>query len=108
MDLVKKADEITATYDEGETTTVKLHDGTPLVLKKQSSEYDPTDPIKAHAYIREHQLKGQVPTGLLFINREKDDMHGYAQSSQTPLVDLPYEKLCPGSEALEALVNDLR
>ena len=36
------------------------------------------------------------------------DMHGFENTVETPLVRVPYEDLCPGSEALEALQQEWR
>ena len=108
MDLVEEADQITAEYKEGETATITLHDGTPMVLSKSDETYDHTDPIRVHSYIRERQLRGQVPTGLLYYNDSNEDMHGHAGTVETPLVDIPWEKLCPGSKALDEFQELLR
>ena len=46
--------------------------------------------------------------GLLYLDTEHPDMHGLAGTIETPLTKLPYDKLCPGSAALDALMNDFR
>ncbi len=108
MDFVPKAREITADYGADAVQTVRLHDGSSLVLKKTADAYDATDPIKAHSYIREHQLKGQVVTGLLYINEAATDFHQRSETTEVPLVNLPYERLHPGSAGLEQFQRDLR
>ena len=108
IDLVKKADAISAEYGRGETTTITMHDGTPLVFSKRGESYDPTDPVRAHAYVREHHRVGQIATGLLYFDDSKIDMHGHAGTTQTPLVDIPFEELCPGSAALVEFQRLLR
>jgi 2-oxoglutarate ferredoxin oxidoreductase subunit beta len=108
MDFIAEAEEITTSYDAGTSQGVTLHDGSRVNLKKIDEAYDPTDPVKAHAYIHEHQLKGEIVTGLLYINEKGDDMHGLAGTSEVPLVDIPYEKLNPGLEALREFQDSLR
>jgi 2-oxoglutarate/2-oxoacid ferredoxin oxidoreductase subunit beta len=107
MDFVEEADEITAEYAEGEVRNITLHDGTAIALKKIAFDYDPADPIKAHSYIREHQLIGQIVTGMLYIEERKsgdeDDMHSIAKTVGSPLYNAPFEELCPGAETLEKL-----
>ncbi|MAG13021.1 MAG: 2-oxoglutarate ferredoxin oxidoreductase subunit beta [Spirochaetales bacterium] len=103
MDFIQKAEEIVTQYEKGASQRVVLHDGTPIVLKKTTDDFDPTDPISSHAYIRENQLKGQIATGLLYIDESVKDMHEVAETVETPLVDVPFEKLNPGAGALEEL-----
>ncbi len=105
---LEEAEEITANYDAGTTQSVTLHDGSRLNLKKIDEAYDPTDPVKTHSYIHEHQLKGEIVTGLLYINEEGNDMHDLAGTSDVPLVDIPYEKLNPGKEVLREFQDSLR
>ena len=108
MDLVEEADEITADYLEGESTTVTMHDGTSMILVKHDESYDPSDPIRAHAYIREQQMKGRVPTGLLYYDDSGLDMHAHAGTTSGPLVEKEYRELCPGAAALEEFQEMLR
>jgi hypothetical protein len=35
-------------------------------------------------------------------------MHGVSGTVERPLVDLPYEELCPGSQALAELMEEYR
>jgi 2-oxoglutarate ferredoxin oxidoreductase subunit beta len=49
-----------------------------------------------------------VATGLLFIDEKGTDMHAVWKTVETPLVDLPYDQLCPGSAALQALMEKYR
>ena len=59
--------------------------------------------------MREHQARGEVVTGLLYID-ESARRHARASSGtvETPLVDLPFEELCPGSAALAELMEEYR
>ena len=104
-DFVMPQDEITGEYEEGDTHCVTMHDGSKLLLRKLKSHYTATDAGEALTYIREHYKKGEVVTGLLYINESSPDFHESHNTSDTPLVDVPYEKLSPGSEALAALMQ---
>ena len=53
-------------------------------------------------------FQGQVPTGILYLEEDDQDMHELEGSIETPLVDVPYAELCPGSEALAKLMNEFR
>jgi 2-oxoglutarate ferredoxin oxidoreductase subunit beta len=103
-DFVPPANEITASYPEGSVTSVTMHDGSTIRLHKIASDYDPTDRARVTSYLQKHQASGEIPTGLLFIDEKKGvEMHKGAKTVKRPLVDLPFEELCPGRAALDAL-----
>jgi 2-oxoglutarate ferredoxin oxidoreductase subunit beta len=107
-DFVPPAEEITAEYDAGSVKNVMLHDGGWVRLRKLAADYDPTDRDRAQAYIRERQRAGEVVTGLLYISPDAGDMHQQAGTVERSLVELPFESLCPGSEALARLQEGFR
>ncbi|MDP1571097.1 MAG: 2-oxoacid:ferredoxin oxidoreductase subunit beta [Vicinamibacterales bacterium] len=107
-DFVPPRSEITTDYDPGSARNVMLHDGSWLRLRKVAEDYDPLDRDRAYAFIREHQRRNEVVTGLLHIAPGAADMHAQAGTVSTPLVQLPYEQLCPGSAALETLQHRFR
>jgi hypothetical protein len=47
-------------------------------------------------------------TGLLFLEPESSDYLALKKTVATPLVDLPFEDLCPGREQLAELMNEFR
>lgn len=102
-DFVPFREEITADYASGAVRRVKLHDDTWVNLRKVEDDYDPTDRDRAYAYIRERQQSGEIATGLLYVTPDTKDMVEQNEMSSTPLYSLPYDKLCPGSEALDKL-----
>ncbi len=108
MDFIQPAGEISASFDAGAVQRVTLHDGTPILLKKADADYNPSDPTVAQSYIREHQLKGQIVTGLLYMEETDEDMHTLADTVDMPLIDIPYHKLSPGAEALRKLQESFR
>ena len=108
MDFVPEAEEITASYEPGTAQEVRLHDGSRVLLRKTDQDYDPTDPVKAHTYVRDHQLRGEVVTGLLYIKEETREMHEISGTVADPLARAPYEKLHPGSAGLADFVQGLR
>jgi 2-oxoglutarate ferredoxin oxidoreductase subunit beta len=107
-DFVPPAQEIRANYDEGSTIPVELHDGTVLLLKKADPNYDPSERSKVMQYLEDHRTRGEVVTGLLYIEEDLPDLHEIAGTARTPLSDIPYEDLCPGREALMNFQKDLR
>lgn len=92
----------------GELHVVPMHDGSQVRLRSTSPGYDPTDRTSAYAHVRSCQAKGELATGLLFVDPSSRDMHEQMRTARTPLIDLPYEALCPGAAALGALMKKYR
>ena len=107
-DFVPFAQEITVDYAEGTATTVAMHDGSRLVFRKRKDEYDPTDWDQAHQYLQDCRRKGEIATGLLFINPDVPDLHAMQKTPQQPLNEIPFERLCPGAKTLDAIQQRLR
>lgn len=107
-DLVLPAAQIEADHEPGTARSVRMHDGTLVRFRKVPEDYDPTDRDAAWRYVRERQRVGEVPTGLLHLDPSHPDMHDTLGTVDLPLVDLPFESLCPGSAALDALMEEWR
>jgi 2-oxoglutarate ferredoxin oxidoreductase subunit beta len=107
-DFVAPAKAIVADYNPGAVREVTMHDGSTVRLRKVADDYDPTNRDVAYNYIRKKQAEGEVVTGLLYIDPESKDMHAQAGTVSTPLVQLPYEQLCPGSGELAKLMKQFR
>ncbi|MBL8244153.1 MAG: 2-oxoacid:ferredoxin oxidoreductase subunit beta [Rhodanobacteraceae bacterium] len=87
---------------------VAQHDGSLLRLRKTAADYDPRDRIGAMNYVAHHQEKGEVVTGLLYVDPEAHDFHQHLNTVRTPLNKLGTADLCPGSAALAKLNASLR
>jgi 2-oxoglutarate ferredoxin oxidoreductase subunit beta len=107
-DFVPLRKEITVPDTGEEVRTVQLHDGGTVRLRATAPDYDPTDRDSAYAHVRACQRRGEVATGLLFVSESARDMHDALRTVQTPLVDIPFEQLCPGSAALDRLMERYR
>jgi 2-oxoglutarate ferredoxin oxidoreductase subunit beta len=107
-DLVPIRTEITADYAAGTVISVPMHDGNVVRLRKVAPDYNPSDRLAATAYLQHAQAKGEIPTGLLYIDEKAPEMHELANTTDVPLSRVPYEKLCPGSAALAKLQEDYR
>jgi len=86
-----------------DVTTVTLHDGSRIVLRKVDDDYNPFDANAATAYIRDHQEQGEIVTGLLYMDEEAQDLHAMNNTPTTPLNALEPSKLIPGAANLAAL-----
>jgi 2-oxoglutarate/2-oxoacid ferredoxin oxidoreductase subunit beta len=108
VDFVPLRREITAAPSEEGLVTVEMHDGSVVRFRKVTPDYDPRDRDAAYTYVRAHQAKGEVVTGLLHIDERAPDMHAVSGTIARPLVELPFEEVCPGSNALAELMEEYR
>ncbi len=107
-DFVPPEEEITASYPEGSSIDVRLHDESVVRFTKVAADYDPRDRSAVWTRLHGWQAEGVVPTGLLFVDETLPDMHEMSGTVETPLVNVPYEDLCPGSAALDELQKKYR
>ncbi len=107
-DFVPPKGEITAEYSEGDVREVALHDGSRIMLRKARSTYNPENRGEAIEYIRDHQRRGEIVTGLLYIDESEPDLHGINRTVSTPLSELDYAELCPGSDKLSQVLDGFK
>jgi 2-oxoglutarate ferredoxin oxidoreductase subunit beta len=108
LDFIEPREEITVDYSPGEVEIVRQHDGSILKLRKLAADYDPTDRIAAINHLQLHQARGEVVTGLLYVDPDAKDLHDHLGTIQTPLNQLADRELIPGSAALAAINDSLR
>jgi 2-oxoglutarate ferredoxin oxidoreductase subunit beta len=108
LEVMLQRSPITASYPPGSLREVEQHDGTVLRLRKLADDYDPTDRLQAMSHLQQHQAKGELVTGLLYVDPDASDMHEHLQTVATPLNRLGIAELCPGRSALEAFNQSLR
>ncbi len=108
FDFVPKEEEITIDYPEGESAELELFDGSKIQLSKLAPDWNPTDRFSAVNRLHASKARGQILTGLLYINTDSKDLHGKLNTVDKPLNKLTQEELCPGSEALEKVNASFR
>ena len=59
-------------------------------------------------FLAQHAAKGQIVTGLLYVESEPEDLHLHLNTVETPLNALGDAELCPGSATLEKINAGLR
>jgi 2-oxoglutarate/2-oxoacid ferredoxin oxidoreductase subunit beta len=101
LDIMEPRDPITVEYAPGTVEEVALHDGSRLKLAKLDADYDPHDRILAMAYLQARAAKGELVTGLIYMDRQAGDLHTHLNTVDQPLNILSEKQLCPGSKALE-------
>jgi 2-oxoglutarate ferredoxin oxidoreductase subunit beta len=108
MDLVPYKTEITTSYDEGTTKSVVMHDGSLIQLHKLEQKWDPQNRISAMNALENSKEKGEILTGLIYINEKSKDLHTLLNTTDTPLNKLTQDVLCPGTEKLKEINKSLR
>ena len=108
LDVIEGREEITTEYAAGTSVHVQQHDGSWLRLHKVDTTYDATNKIAAMNYIQEHQARGEVVTGLLYVDPQAEELHSNINTVATPFNKLGEAELCPGSAALAKLNASLR
>jgi len=101
-------EDISIDYDPGTTTEVKMPDGSRLYLKKVAEDYDPTDKLNAMRVIHETARRGEFATGVLYIEPDKADFLTLLNLVDEPLATLPLERVRPGREVLDEIMESLR
>jgi 2-oxoglutarate ferredoxin oxidoreductase subunit beta len=108
IDFIAAREEIVSEYAPGEVVDVRQHDGTILRLRSLHADYDPTDRAAAMAYMQEHHARGEVVTGLLYVDPLAGDLHTALNTSGKPLNTLGAQELCPGIATLDRINASLR
>jgi 2-oxoglutarate ferredoxin oxidoreductase subunit beta len=101
-------EDITVEYDPGTTVGVTMHDGSHLQLRKLEEDYDPTDKIRAISRLTEAHDRGEVLTGIFYVNTKVPDFLEQLNMVDQPLATLPDSLTRPGKEVLEAAMEELR
>jgi 2-oxoglutarate ferredoxin oxidoreductase subunit beta len=108
IDFIEGRSEITVEYAPGTAQDVEQHDGSIIRLHKLHDSYDPTNRVAAMDYLQKHHEEGEVVTGLLYLDPNPRDMHGFLRTVDMPLNRLGAKELCPGAKALEAINDEYR
>ena len=107
LDFMPRRDAITAAYAPGEVIEVTQHDGSMLRLRKLAEGYDPGDRLAAMSHIATYEARGEILTGLLYVDAAAEDLHDHLKTFAMPLNRLGERELCPGSAALAAINAEL-
>jgi 2-oxoglutarate ferredoxin oxidoreductase subunit beta len=108
VDFVPERIEISAKLSADAPREVTMHDGSVVRMRAVPEGYDPTDRAGVEAYIRDHQARGEIVTGLLYVNETAPDIHDLNHTPAEALNTLPFERLCPGAATLADLQRAFR
>jgi 2-oxoglutarate ferredoxin oxidoreductase subunit beta len=108
LSFVPFFEDITVEYDPGTTTDITLHDGSHMLLKKLSIDYDPTNKAEALRVLTEAHDKGEVVTGLFYVNTERESFVDLLNLVDEPLATLPETRVRPPQSVLDEVIEELR
>ena len=108
VSFVPAFEDIAIDYDPGTTIEVTMHDGSRLRLRKLEEEYDPANRIKAITRLNEAHEKGEVLTGVFYVNSKTPTFVDLLNMTDEPLATLPESAVRPGREVLEQVMEELR
>jgi 2-oxoglutarate ferredoxin oxidoreductase subunit beta len=101
-------EDIAVEYDPGTTKDIVLYDGSHLLLKKLANDYDPSNKAEALRVLTEAHDKGEVVTGLFYIDTQRPDFLGLLNVVDEPLATLPESRVRPPKEVLDAVMAELQ
>jgi 2-oxoglutarate ferredoxin oxidoreductase subunit beta len=108
LDYVPYFEEISVDIPEGQAMDVRMHDGSLLRIRKLEREYDPTNRRAALEALEEAESKGEVLTGVLYVNTSKPTFVDLLNLEDDALATLPQSKTRPAKSALETVMEELR
>jgi 2-oxoglutarate ferredoxin oxidoreductase subunit beta len=108
INFVPFFDDIHVDYEPGSTTSITMHDGSHLLLKKVAEDYNPSDKLTAMRLLHETARRGEFATGILYIEPDKDDFIDSLNLVEEPLAFLPQDRVRPPKAVLDQLMDSLR
>ena len=71
-------------------------------------DYDPHDRAHALEVLARRSDRGEVATGLFYLDPEASDTHDILGTVDTPLSQLTEAELCPGNAVLQDINASMR
>ena len=85
-----------------------MHDGSRLRLRKLEEDYDPTDKVRAITRLNEAKEKGEMLTGVLYVNTQAPTFLDMLNITDEPLAGLPASLVRPDRSVLEEVMKELQ
>lgn len=108
LGFVPYFEDIEVEQAEGTVQDVRMHDGSLLTIRKLGTEHDPTDRLAALALLGREKAEGRFLTGLFYVNEAAPSLLDMLDLVETPLAQLPAERLRPGREAFAQILGEYR
>ncbi len=94
-------------FPPGSVYEVEMHDGSLLRLEKVEEDYDPTNRLTALDRIEYAAEKGQILTGVLYLNTKAPSFTDLLNLDDLPLAQLQQDRLRPPQSALDEVMAEL-
>jgi 2-oxoglutarate ferredoxin oxidoreductase subunit beta len=108
LSFVPFFEEISVEIPEGEVRDVEMHDGSHLRIRKLHRDYDPTDRMAALSVLDDAAKKGEVLTGVLYLDTTKPTFIDLLNMTDEQVATLPQSKVRPSRAALDEAMEELR
>jgi 2-oxoglutarate ferredoxin oxidoreductase subunit beta len=92
-DFIMHGKEIEVDYEPGTVHDIQLEDGSHVLLRKLHGDYDPTQAMGALGVIHETRERGELVTGLLYVDTKEEDLCEREHLIRAPLAQLREEDL---------------
>lgn len=92
-DFIMGAKEITVDYEPGTVQEIEFDDGSRILLRKLDHEYDATSRVEAQRVMYEARSRGELVTGLLYVDTHARDLSAREHLPSTPLAALGEDDL---------------
>ncbi len=107
LSFIPYYEEIKVDYEPDQVQEVELYDGSTLVLSKLSEDHDATDRVGAMRLLEESRARGQLVTGLLYVDEHAQDFATRERLAERPLRDLGETELRIGRDDFDRLMAEL-
>jgi 2-oxoglutarate ferredoxin oxidoreductase subunit beta len=108
LDFVPYFEDISVDIPEGEVRDIQMHDGSHLRIRKLALDFDPTNRLNALTVLEESEAKGEVLTGVLYLNTTKPTFLEQLNLVDQPVATLPESRVRPTQAVLDAVMEELR
>lgn len=95
-------------YDEGETITVDMHNGSVIRLKKLDRDHDPRNRRMAIDVLEQSIREELFLTGLIYYEEPRMTLVDTQRLTSTPLARLEGDQLRPSKDALDKVMEQFR
>jgi 2-oxoglutarate/2-oxoacid ferredoxin oxidoreductase subunit beta len=106
--FVPHFEDIAIDYDAGTTYDVTMHDGSHLRLRKLREDYNPNDRSTAVKQLMEAHERGEVLTGVFYLDTAKPSFTDLLNLVDEPLGTLPEERTRPSKQVLQEIMAKLQ
>jgi len=108
LDFVPYYEDIAVEIPEGQLQEVAMHDGSKLRIRKLERDFDPTNKFHALEALDQANAKGEVLTGVFYVDTSKPTFIDMLNIADAPLGTLPESQVRPPKQALDEVMEELR